>query len=102
MRELVAAAEREVLQIAMGHVETGFTSVKHELQGAFEYIEKVQSNEVIGVRVGYDDLAHDCQRLGSRDTDTTGDAAMADLCREPERRDQERRDVELPQLQLQR
>jgi replicative DNA helicase len=58
VRDLVEEAEREVLQVAMGHTRGGFSDVKHELQGAFEYIEKVQSDEVTGVSVGFEDLDH--------------------------------------------
>ena len=54
VHELVEEAERQVLGIALGHVQSGFTDVKQELQGAFEYIEKVQGDEVVGVRTGYD------------------------------------------------
>jgi replicative DNA helicase len=53
---LVEEAEQEILQIAMGHTETGFSGVKTELQAAFEYIERVQANEVVGVRMGFEDL----------------------------------------------
>ncbi|MCZ6822402.1 MAG: replicative DNA helicase [Deltaproteobacteria bacterium] len=54
--DLIQEAELEVLQISMGHAESGFSGVKAELQGAFEYIEKVQSGEVTGVRMGFHDL----------------------------------------------
>ena len=56
VNELVEDAERQVLQIAMGHAHTLFTDVRHELQGAFDYIEKIQSNEIVGVQVGFEDL----------------------------------------------
>ena len=55
-RELVSQAEREILQIAMGHTEIGFSGVKEEMQHAFEYIEKVQSHQVVGVHSGFRDL----------------------------------------------
>ena len=56
--DLVEEAERDILQIAMGHTESGFSALKSELQAAFEYIERVQSDEVIGVRMGFEDLDH--------------------------------------------
>ncbi len=54
--ELLEEAEREVLHVAMGHADVGFTGVGDELEATFEYIEKVQSGQVTGVRTGFDDL----------------------------------------------
>ncbi len=54
--ELVAAAEREVLQIAMGHVQEDFTDIGEQLQDTFEYIERLQSGQVSGISTGFDDL----------------------------------------------
>ncbi|MFQ5513273.1 MAG: replicative DNA helicase [Myxococcota bacterium] len=56
VRELIDEAEREILRIAMGNARVGFSGVRQELQGAFEYIERVQSGDVTGCRVGFDAL----------------------------------------------
>jgi len=54
--ELIEEAELEVLQISMGRTDSGFVALKNELKGAFEYIELVQDDQVIGVRLGFQDL----------------------------------------------
>jgi replicative DNA helicase len=54
--ELLAQAEREILSIAQGHADSGFTSMADEVKGAFDYIEKVQSGAIVGVRTGYEDF----------------------------------------------
>jgi replicative DNA helicase len=52
--QLVEDAEREVLAIAEHGAHAGFTSMKDELQSTFEYIERVQSGQIVGVRTGYE------------------------------------------------
>ncbi len=54
--ELLEHAERQVLQIAMGHADSLFSSMRDEMQGTFDWIERVQAGEVTGVRTGFDDL----------------------------------------------
>jgi replicative DNA helicase len=54
--DLIEEAEREVLQVAMGHVDVGFAGLREELEGTFEYIEKVQSGQVTGVQTGFEDF----------------------------------------------
>lgn len=54
VQELIEDAERRVLQVAMGHVEVGFTGLGEELEGTFEYIEKIQSGQITGVQTGFD------------------------------------------------
>jgi replicative DNA helicase len=56
MAGLLEEAEREILQIAVGQAETGFTSMKQEMSAAFDYIEKVQSGQVTGARTGFDEF----------------------------------------------
>ena len=53
---LLEEAEREVLSIAMHGVHKGFTSMKEEMQSTFEYIERVQSGQIVGVRTGFEDF----------------------------------------------
>jgi replicative DNA helicase len=54
--ELLEQAEREILQIAVGHAEVGFSSMRDEIPGTFEYIERVQAGEIVGVKTGFDDF----------------------------------------------
>ncbi len=54
--ELLEHAERQVLQIAMGHADSLFSSMRDEMQGTFDWIERVQAGEVTGVRTGFDDF----------------------------------------------
>ena len=54
--ELLEQAERDVLKIALGSADVGFTSMAQEVKPAFEYIERVQSGDVTGVRTGYEKL----------------------------------------------
>jgi replicative DNA helicase len=54
--DLLEEAEREVLHVAMGHVDVGFSGVADELESTFEYIEKVQSGQITGVRTGFEDF----------------------------------------------
>ena len=56
IHELLEHAEREILQIAIGHAQDEFTSMRDEMQSTFDYIERVQAGEVIGVRTGYEDF----------------------------------------------
>ncbi len=56
LNELVEDAEREILQIALGHAPAVFKEVRHELQGAFDYIEKIQEGKIVGVQLGFEDL----------------------------------------------
>jgi replicative DNA helicase len=56
IKELIETAEREVLQIAMGHIDRDLTEVRKELEATFEYIERIQAGEVSGIHTGYDDL----------------------------------------------
>ncbi len=56
--ELLEQAEREILQIAVGHAEAGFSSMRDEIPGTFEYIERVQAGEIVGVKTGFDDFDH--------------------------------------------
>ncbi len=52
--QLLEDAERQVLAIAEHGTPAGFTSMKQEMQGTFEYIERVQSGQIVGVRTGFD------------------------------------------------
>ncbi len=54
--ELLDRAEREILQIAVGHAQAGFTAMRDEIQETFDYIERVQSGELTGVRTGFEDF----------------------------------------------
>src|SRR5262245_12868408 len=54
--QLLEDAEREVLSIAVHGAHAGFTSMKEEMQGTFEYIERVQSGQIVGVRTGFEDF----------------------------------------------
>jgi replicative DNA helicase len=54
--QLLDDAEREILSIAVHGVHAGFTSMKEEMQGTFEYIERVQSGQIVGVRTGFEDF----------------------------------------------
>jgi replicative DNA helicase len=56
VNELLESAEREILGIAMGHADVGFTLMKDEIQSTFDYIDRVQSGQVVGVRTGYEDF----------------------------------------------
>ena len=49
-------AEREVLHIGMGRSMGSFRSVRDELEGTVDYIEKVQDGQIVGVRTGFDDF----------------------------------------------
>jgi replicative DNA helicase len=51
---LVEDAEREVLAIVEHGTAAGFTSMKEEIQSTFEYIERVQSGEIVGVSTGFE------------------------------------------------
>ncbi len=54
--ELLEHAEREILQIAIGHAQNQFSSMRDEMQGTFDWIERVQAGDVIGVRTGFEDF----------------------------------------------
>jgi replicative DNA helicase len=54
--QLLEDAEREVLSIAVHGAHAGFTSMKEEMQSTFEYIERVQSGQIVGVRTGFEDF----------------------------------------------
>ena len=54
--DLLELAEREVLQVGMGHAETGFTDLKEELPPTEKYIQRVQAGEISGVETGFADL----------------------------------------------
>ncbi len=54
--DLLETAEREVLHIAMGHADSKFTEVSRELESTFEYIERVQRGDIVGVHTGFDDF----------------------------------------------
>ncbi len=56
VQDLVEQAERSVLQIASGHIETGFVTVKGELEGTFEFMERIQSGDLTGLRCGFEDI----------------------------------------------
>jgi replicative DNA helicase len=56
VEDLLEEAEREVMQIAMGHVEAGFIALKTELEPTFEHIERIQSGTVAGLHTGFDDF----------------------------------------------
>ncbi|MCE2391987.1 MAG: replicative DNA helicase [Proteobacteria bacterium] len=56
IEELIELAERDVLRVAQGSVDVGFTSMSQEIKPTFEYIQKVQSGELMGVRTGYEKL----------------------------------------------
>jgi replicative DNA helicase len=53
---LLEDAEREVLSIAVHGAHAGFTSMREEMQSTFEYIERVQSGQIVGVRTGFEDF----------------------------------------------
>ncbi len=54
--ELLEHAEREILQIAIGHAQNQFSSMRDEMQSTFDWIERVQAGDVIGVRTGFEDF----------------------------------------------
>jgi replicative DNA helicase len=54
--ELVAAAESEVLRIALGHVKSDFTLLRDELPATERFIQSVQAGEIAGASSGYVDL----------------------------------------------
>jgi len=56
VEELLEQAERDVLQIAMGHTEQSFSRVGEQLQEAFDYIDRIQSGELAGARTGFEEL----------------------------------------------
>ena len=58
IEDLLEEAEREVMQIAMGHVDAGFVPIKAELESTFEHIEQLQQagGGVTGVPSGFPDL----------------------------------------------
>ncbi len=56
VHELLESAEREILAIATGHADLGFTSLRDEIQETFDYIERVQTHQIVGVRVGFEDF----------------------------------------------
>jgi replicative DNA helicase len=56
IHDLLEDAEREVLQIAMGHVQAGFVELRDELEPTFEHIQRMQSGEAVGVRTGFTDF----------------------------------------------
>ncbi len=56
VQDLVEHAERSVLQIASGHIETGFVDVKGELERTFEFMERIQSGDLTGLRSGFEDV----------------------------------------------
>jgi replicative DNA helicase len=56
IEDLLEEAEREVMQIAMGHVDAGFVPIKAELESTFEHIERIQAGTVSGLQTGFEDL----------------------------------------------
>jgi replicative DNA helicase len=56
VEELLEGAEREVMQLAMGHVEAGFVAIKSQLEPTFEHIERIQAGAVVGLRTGFEDF----------------------------------------------
>jgi replicative DNA helicase len=56
IEDLLEEAEREVMQIAMGHVEAGFVPIKTELESTFEHIERIQAGTVSGLQTGFEDF----------------------------------------------
>jgi replicative DNA helicase len=54
IHDLIEEAERRVLQVAMGHVDAGFSGLGEELEGTFDYIEKIQSGQIVGVQTGFE------------------------------------------------
>jgi replicative DNA helicase len=54
--ELIEAAEREVLQIAMGHADSAFSDMPSELPATMKYIHRVQAGEITGTPTGFTDL----------------------------------------------
>jgi replicative DNA helicase len=56
VEDLLDEAEREVMQIAMGHVEAGFVSIKSELEPTFEHIERIQAGTIAGLQTGFEDF----------------------------------------------
>jgi replicative DNA helicase len=52
--ELLEDAERDVLRIGMGRAGSEFTSLADEVWTTFDYIERVQSGALSGLRTGYD------------------------------------------------
>lgn len=56
VHDLLEQAEREILLIAIGHAQSGFTQLRDEMEDTFKYIERVQSGELVGVRTGFEDF----------------------------------------------
>jgi replicative DNA helicase len=56
IEELLEQAERDVLQIAMGHTEQSFSRIGEQLQETFDYIDRIQSGELAGARTGFEEL----------------------------------------------
>ena len=54
--DLIESAEREILQIATGHAHSGFRTLRDEIQTTFDYIERKQSGQLVGVRSGFKDF----------------------------------------------
>jgi replicative DNA helicase len=54
--DLVSQAESDVLQIAMGHVDSDFTGLGDEIPGALTFIRNVQDGQIAGASSGYIDL----------------------------------------------
>jgi replicative DNA helicase len=56
VEDLLEEAEREVMQLAMGHVEAGFVAIKGELEKTFDHIERIQAGTVSGLQMGFEDF----------------------------------------------
>ena len=54
--DLLADAERQILNIAMGHVATDFTDFESELQGTLDYIRRLNAGEIAGISTGFEDF----------------------------------------------
>lgn len=54
--QILEDAEREVLSIRMGHLQSGFSSMRDEIYSTVRYIEQVQAGEITGVRTGFEDF----------------------------------------------
>ena len=56
VEELLADAERQILNIAMGHVTTDFSDFESELQGTLDYIRRLNAGEIAGISTGFEDF----------------------------------------------
>jgi replicative DNA helicase len=62
-RDLIRTCERVAVRgyeggvpVQVGHAEIGFTGIHDELGSTFEYIQKLQEGEIVGVQTGFKDF----------------------------------------------